>query len=166
MFSYIDATGITTLRNIVNLYERRGVRVLLTDVAAHVRTQMAADLNFYQEVPASKIYITIHDAVHRALEEMKLLKEMKMLQNRNTDITLTSGLTQHDASADVDVKDKSPKNGTTENPFFTIEMNNEVREEVTPKVKKKMSTNNTDIVSANNVEQEKEQLLAESDKEV
>ncbi|KAJ6215398.1 hypothetical protein RDWZM_009898 [Blomia tropicalis] len=70
MFSYIDATGITTLRNVVKHYESKGVQVLLSDVAAHVRKMMAADNEFHRGVPTNKIYLTIHDAVHRAMDEI------------------------------------------------------------------------------------------------
>lgn len=110
MFSYIDATGITTLKNLVMQYEMLGITVLLCGVATHVAKMMAADLNFHEHVPASKIYITIHDAVHMAIESMK----------------------------EENAQNKNPKPGTVENPYTVIELNDECRKMVTPKVKKKI----------------------------
>lgn len=115
MFSYIDATGISTLRNLVTQYEMVGIRVLLAGVATHVAKSMAADGRFHQEVPTSKIYITVHDAVHMALEDMK----------------------NAEADGSPNLKDYR-KSVTPENPYTTIEV--EGHQEVTPKVKKKIGT--------------------------
>lgn len=49
---------------------------MLADVAAHVRSMMAADAHFHADVPSWKLYITTHDAVHRAQEELRVVMMM------------------------------------------------------------------------------------------
>ncbi|XP_054156044.1 solute carrier family 26 member 6-like isoform X2 [Oppia nitens] len=70
MFSYIDTTGVTTLKTTVQEYESIGVKTFLANCAAHVVKMLEKD-GFYDEVKPYHVYITIHDAVHHALEEQK-----------------------------------------------------------------------------------------------
>ena len=70
MFSYIDTTGVTALKTTVQEYESIGVKTFLVSCAAHVVKMLEKD-GFYKEVPPNHVYITIHDAVHHAIEEQK-----------------------------------------------------------------------------------------------
>lgn len=70
MFSYIDTTGVSALKTTVQEYESIGVKTFLASCAAHVVKMLEKD-GFYEEVPPHHVYITIHDALHHALEEQK-----------------------------------------------------------------------------------------------
>jgi len=70
MFSYIDTTGVTALKTTVQEYESIGIKTFLASCAAHVVKMLEKD-GFYKEVPPHHVYITIHDAVHHAMEEQK-----------------------------------------------------------------------------------------------
>ena len=70
MFSYIDTTGVTALKTTVQEYESIGVKTFLASCAAHVVKMLEKD-GFYKEVPPNHVYITIHDAIHNAIEEQK-----------------------------------------------------------------------------------------------
>lgn len=108
MFSYIDATGISAIKNVVKLYQMQGVKVFLSEVATHVRAMMASDTGFHADVPMSLFFITTHDAicaVHQAREEEMCASDSAM-----------------DESG---IEDESPKSGTPENPFVGIDMDRE-----------------------------------------
>jgi hypothetical protein len=70
MFSYIDTTGVSTLKTTVQKYESIGVKTFLASCATHVVKMLEKD-GFYTEVPSEHVYITVHDAIHHALEEQK-----------------------------------------------------------------------------------------------
>ncbi|CAG2100288.1 unnamed protein product [Medioppia subpectinata] len=70
MFSYIDTTGVTALKTTVQEYESIGIKTFLASCAAHVVKMLEKD-GFYKEVPPHHVYITVHDAVHHAIEEQK-----------------------------------------------------------------------------------------------
>jgi MFS superfamily sulfate permease-like transporter len=70
MFSYIDTTGVSQLKVTVLEYESIGIKTYLAGVAVHVDKMLHKD-NFYKEVPPHHVYITIHDAVHHALEDIE-----------------------------------------------------------------------------------------------
>lgn len=119
MFSYIDATGITALRTVVKFYEMRGVRVMLADVAAHVRSMMAADSDFHLDVPTWKLYITTHDAVHRAQEEVKLMmmaEEEVELEN----MTVTIGTAEETGRSSTSTEGESVVGGGGCDAFLTM----------------------------------------------
>ena len=105
MFSYIDTTGVTALKTTVQEYESIGVKTFLASCAAHVVKMLEKD-GFYKEVPPNHVYITVHDAVHHAMEEQKGLYEpfvsiealeenhndlkQEQLETKSFDIGLTS----------------------------------------------------------------------------
>ncbi|KAI1296895.1 Prestin [Halotydeus destructor] len=70
MFSYIDTTGVSQLKSTVLEYESIGIKTYLAGVAVHVDKMLHKD-NFYKEVPPHHVYITIHDAVHHAIEDIE-----------------------------------------------------------------------------------------------
>lgn len=70
MFSYIDTTGVTALKTTVQEYESIGIKTFLASCAAHVVKMLEKD-GFYKEVSSLHVYITVHDAVHHAIEEQK-----------------------------------------------------------------------------------------------
>jgi len=74
MFSYIDTTGVSALKTTVQEYESIGVKTFLASCAAHVVKMLEKD-GFYSEVPPHHVYITVHDAIHHALEEQKTPSE-------------------------------------------------------------------------------------------
>lgn len=83
MFSYIDTAGVSALKSTVQEYESIGIKTFLANCAAHVVKMLDKD-NFYKEVPPHHVYITIHDAVHHALDDQKeLVPNMSLEENHN-----------------------------------------------------------------------------------
>lgn len=93
MFSYIDTAGVSQLKATVLEYESIGIKTYLAGVAVHVDKMLHKD-NFYKEVnvlqsdhcthviscatsppqvPPHHAYITLHDAMHHALDDQREL---------------------------------------------------------------------------------------------
>lgn len=95
MLSYIDVTGAHCLTTLAACYKKMGIQMLLSGVAAHVVHIMNIDGNFHLGIPKSHIYITIHDAVLRAVEEMRQRARANTIDGRapsySTSTTNSSG---------------------------------------------------------------------------
>lgn len=80
MFSYIDSAGVSILKTTVQEYESIGVKTFLASCATHVVRMLEKD-HFYEEVPPHHVYISVHDAVHHALDDQNELAAKKDANN-------------------------------------------------------------------------------------
>ena len=62
MLSYIDTSGVTTLKNLVQNHLDISVEVLLTGCAVHIETMLKKD-GFFKEVSSDRVFKSVHDAV-------------------------------------------------------------------------------------------------------
>ena len=62
MFSFIDLTGITTLKKTIETCEQLGIKVVLSGVHVHLES-MLAKAGFFDDISKEHIYKTVHDAV-------------------------------------------------------------------------------------------------------
>lgn len=70
MFSYIDTSGISTLKKTVQQYESIGITTFLASCASHVIEMLKRD-KFFVDVPPHHVYISMHDAVLYAIGEQR-----------------------------------------------------------------------------------------------
>jgi anti-anti-sigma regulatory factor len=62
MLSYIDTTGVTTLKITVKKHEEINIMCLLTGCQVHVENMLRKD-GFFEEVSQDRVYKSVHDAV-------------------------------------------------------------------------------------------------------
>ena len=62
MLSYIDTTGVTTLKKLVQSHSDIAIEVLLTGCPVHIETMLKKD-GFFKEVSSDRVYKSVHDAV-------------------------------------------------------------------------------------------------------
>ena len=73
MISYIDTSGVSTLRTIVKDFNSIGITTYLAGVATHVHRMLEIDCTFYEQVAPQHVYITLHDAIHHAQQDQLAL---------------------------------------------------------------------------------------------
>ncbi|CAG2118247.1 unnamed protein product [Medioppia subpectinata] len=62
MFSFIDFSGISTLKKIIQAFEGIGIQTALSGVHVHLESMLAKE-GFFNDIPTDHMYKTIHDAV-------------------------------------------------------------------------------------------------------
>lgn len=62
MLSYIDTTGVTTLKTTVKKHEEINIMCLLTGCQVHVENMLRKD-GFFEQVSQDRVYKSVHDAV-------------------------------------------------------------------------------------------------------
>lgn len=62
MLSYIDTSGVTTLKKIVESHASIEIEVLLTGCPVHIETMLKKD-GFFKEVSSERVFKSVHDAV-------------------------------------------------------------------------------------------------------
>ncbi|KAI1289834.1 Prestin [Halotydeus destructor] len=105
MISYIDTSGIATLKKTVQEFELIGITTFLAGCAPHVIDMLERDL-FFIDVPPHHVYISVHDAVLYAIgeqtsnnngggydETLPNLAEDRDDENRTLNESTTSSLT-------------------------------------------------------------------------
>jgi anti-anti-sigma regulatory factor len=68
MFSYVDFSGIKTLKKTIQSFEDIGIRTVLTGVAVHIENIFSKE-GFYEDVSSDHLYKSVHDAVAYILED-------------------------------------------------------------------------------------------------
>lgn len=67
MLSYIDTTGVTTLKELVQKHGEINIVVLLAGCPVHIESMLRRD-GFFHEVSIDRVYKSVHDAVTYILE--------------------------------------------------------------------------------------------------
>ncbi|KAI6238237.1 Sulfate permease family protein 3 [Aphelenchoides fujianensis] len=67
-FTFIDYTSVSSLADIFHQLENRGIHVYFAGAKAHIRDTLEA-ADFFDSVPLSTFYPTIHDAVNAAAQK-------------------------------------------------------------------------------------------------
>jgi len=68
MFSYIDSSGISTLRKTIRLFEDIGIKTVLAGAHVHVEGLFGKE-GFFEDISSDQLYISVHDAVTYLLDE-------------------------------------------------------------------------------------------------
>ena len=70
MFSYIDSTGLTAVKQVVQEeLGGRGITAFLASCAPHVVQMMSRDDTFFKTVPPDHVFVSVHDAVLHAMDQ-------------------------------------------------------------------------------------------------
>jgi anti-anti-sigma regulatory factor len=88
MFSYIDTTGVTTLKTIVKKHEEINIMCLLTGCQVHVENMLRKD-GFFEEVSQDRVYKSVHDAVTYIREGFSTISMPEMNNKSNGSVKLT-----------------------------------------------------------------------------
>jgi hypothetical protein len=62
--SYIDATGVNALKNIVKRFGDIGINAVLCGCQVHIEKMFEMDLFFADHIAPDHVHKTIHDAVN------------------------------------------------------------------------------------------------------
>ena len=62
MFSFIDFSGITTLKKTIQTYEEIGIKVVLSGIQVHLESMLAKE-GFFEDISRDHIYKSVADAV-------------------------------------------------------------------------------------------------------
>jgi anti-anti-sigma regulatory factor len=68
MFSYVDFSGIKTLKKTIQSFEDIGIRTVLAGVAVHIESILGKE-GFYEDVSSDHLYKSVHDAVAYILDD-------------------------------------------------------------------------------------------------
>ncbi len=68
MFSYVDFSGITTLKKTIQSFEEIGIKTVLAGVPVHIENMFSKE-GFYEDISSDHLYKTVHDAVAYILDE-------------------------------------------------------------------------------------------------
>jgi hypothetical protein len=68
MFSYVDFSGITTLKKTIQSFEDIGIKTVLAGVPVHIESMFGKE-GFYEDISSDHLYKSVHDAVAYILEE-------------------------------------------------------------------------------------------------
>jgi hypothetical protein len=68
MFSYVDFSGITTLKKAIQSFEGIGIKTVLAGVPVHIESMFGKE-GFYEDISSDHLYKTVHDAVAYILDE-------------------------------------------------------------------------------------------------
>ena len=77
MFSFIDFSGISTLKKTISMYEEIGIKTVLSGVHVHLESMLAKE-GFFDDISTDHLYKSIHDAV-------VCLQEVEYIDNEKTD---------------------------------------------------------------------------------
>ena len=62
MFSFIDYSGITTLKKTILTLEEIGIKTVLSGVHVHIESMFVKE-GFFDIIPSEHLYKSVHDAV-------------------------------------------------------------------------------------------------------
>jgi anti-anti-sigma regulatory factor len=72
MFSYVDFSGITTLKKTIQSFEDIGIKTVLAGVPVHIESMFGKE-GFYEDISSDNLYKRVDDAVAHILYESSVV---------------------------------------------------------------------------------------------